>query len=296
MGVVGGKIIFCEGKKASSEHERDSLDYLLLDRVVENLSGDKPTIVPVGGKFNFSLFAQGFFFPDQVDSQKCIVFRDRDFDICPTEDIKLLEIINIRSKVISLSTHRTCVENYLLDANLIHEYWNVKYAEKQENPSSKWGHGESPGIDILTDWIESSAMNLQEYQAIRWALGDLLNMSQARTQLKTTWTGGSGTLPLSFTLDDCRTEARNLINQFRQGVTFVTEEAFESSLLEYHNQFSKSEFWSNKNYLIWFHGKDLQKMMQKQKSHYISLKNFFDWAVTRLDTAFTSIIKHSNST
>ncbi|PSF36053.1 hypothetical protein C7H19_15030 [Aphanothece hegewaldii CCALA 016] len=36
-------------------------------------------------------------------------------------------------------------------------------------------------------------------------------------------------------------------------------------------------------YLIWFHGKDLQKEMQKQKPRYISLPSFFEWAIPKLD-------------
>jgi len=35
--------------------------------------------------------------------------------------------------------------------------------------------------------------------------------------------------------------------------------------------------------MIWFHGKDLQKAMQQQESQYISLKNFFAWAIEQLD-------------
>lgn len=285
MSVISGRIIFCEGKQAS-------LDASLLNRIVENLSSDRLTIVPAGSKFNLSAFAQGFFSPNKVGDQKYIIFRDRDFDICPTEDIKLLEITNKKGNLIAFSTHRTCVENYLIDANLIHNCWNEKYEEKQQNPSSKWGHKESPGVDILEDWIESSARKLQEYQAVRWALGDLLQMSPARTQLKTTWTGGSGALPSSLTIDDCETEAKNLIEQFSQDVAVVTEEAFESSLLKYRRKFSQPEFWTQKNYLIWFHGKDLQKMMQKQENNYISLKkDLFPWAVTQLDiTAYPDLM------
>ncbi|MBE9198738.1 MULTISPECIES: hypothetical protein [unclassified Nodularia (in: cyanobacteria)] len=176
------------------------------------------------------------------------------------------------------------VENYLLDVNLIHSYWVAKYTEKQENPSSKWGHGDSPGIETITAWLETSAKKLQDYQAVRWALADLLQMSAARVQLKTTWTGGSGILPASQTLEDCQTQAMRMIMQFRQAVETVTPESFETSLAKYQNQFNQAEFWQNKQYLIWFNGKDIQKMMQKEEPRYISLnKGFFPWAITQLD-------------
>jgi hypothetical protein len=274
--VSGGKTIFCEGKQTS-------LDYELLNRVVEGIPGDKCTIVPAGSKFTFSIFAEGYFSRNQAVNQKYIVFRDRDFDVNPTENIQLLEIVNSREKVLAFLTHRACVENYLLDANLIHTYWREKYTEKLENPTSKWGHKDSPGVDLISAWIETSARSLQEYQAVRWALGDLLNMSAARKNLKTTWTGESGKLPASLTRQDCQSEALGLINQFRQAVEAVTPDNFEASLVTYQQHFSQEEFWVQKQYLIWFHGKDIQKEMQKQEPNYISLSSFFDWAITQLD-------------
>jgi hypothetical protein len=274
--VSGGKTIFCEGQPTS-------LDYKLLDKLVEGIPGDKCTIVPAGSKFTFSIFAEGYFSGNKVLNQKYIVFRDRDFDVKPTANCQLLQLGNrLGNRAIAL-TYRACVENYLLDANLIHNYWKAKYEEKQENPSSKWGHKDSPGVDTISAWIENSAKNLQAYQAVRWALGGLLNASAAREQLKTTWTGGSGKLPDSLSLQDCKTEALKLINQFRQAVETVTPENLEESLAAYEQQFMQEEFWLQKYYLIWFHGKDIQKQMQRQKPNYISLGSFFDWAITKLD-------------
>ena len=74
-----------------------------------------------------------------------------------------------------------------------------------------------------------------------------------------------------------------LINQFQQAVGTVTYDRFEASLAMYQQQFAQEEFWTQKQYLIWFHGKDIQKAMQQQKSQYISLSAFFDWAFNQLD-------------
>lgn len=274
--VSGGRTIFCEGKQSS-------LDYKLLNRVVEGISGDKCTIVPRGGKFSSTIFAQGYFFPDEVVNQQYIVFCDRDFDTKPTENIRLLELVTSRNKVFAYLTHRTCVENYLLDTNLIHTYWTAKYIEKLDNPTSRWAHGNSPGIEAISTWIETSARNLQFYQAVRWAMGDLLRMSTAREQLKTTWTGGSGKLPELLDLQSCQNQALELINQFRQAVNSVTLENFEASLNSYQQLFTQEDFWTQKQYLIWFHGKDLKKEMQRHQPNYLSLSSFFDWAVTKLD-------------
>lgn len=276
--VSSNRTIFCEGKQGG-------FDYKLLDRILDNLPGERPTIVPGGSKFTFSVFARGYFFPDEVGSKKYIVFRDRDFDLKPTPNTQLLELKNARDKVVALLTHRTCVENYLLDANLIDNYWRSKYTEKQENPTSKWGHGNSPGVEAITAWIESSAESLKEYQAVRWALGDLLRISGAAVQLRTTWTGGSGKLPSSLTKQECETEAKNLIDRFAKAFAPVTKANFDASLVKYQQQFDRADFLQNQDYLIWFQGKDLQKMMQRQKPNYISLNDFFDWAITRLDIA-----------
>ena len=274
---VARKIIFCEGRQ-------NSLDYRLLSRIVADISGDECTIVPAGSKFTFSVFAQGYFFPDEVTNQQYIIFRDRDFDVKPTPRIQLLTLGN---QSVAL-THRSCIENYLLDANLIHDYWTANYSEKIENPTSKWGHEDSPGLEIIAAWIEASAKNLQFYQAVRWALGDLLSVSAAREQLKTTWTGNSGKLPESLELQYCQNQALELINRFKEAVEAVTPENFESSLAIYLEKFGTEEFWANRDYLIWFHGKDIQKEMQRQQPTYPSLKKpkgggFFEWAIDRID-------------
>jgi len=274
--VSGGRTIFCEGKQSS-------LDYKLLTKIVDGISGDKPTIIPAGNKFTFSIFAQGYFHPNEVESQRYIVFRDRDFDVKPTPNIELLQLSNrLGNRSIAL-THRSCVENYLLNTDLIHTYWAAKYTEKIEYPTSKWAHGDSPGRETIAEWIESSARNLQFYQAVRWALADLLSMSAARAQLKTTWTGGSGKLPESLDLQSCQNRALELVHQFREAVDSVTRENFEASLNSYQQHFIQEDFWTQKQYLIWFHGKDLIKEMHRQKPNYISLYEFLNWAIDRLD-------------
>ena len=271
MSVISGKIVFCEGGPTS-------LDAQLLNRILKDVSGEKAAIVGSGGKFTFPVFAAGYFAQRGGPNRRYLVFRDRDFDRCPaTENAKLLEFGRM------FLTHRACIENYLLDAHLMHRYWCEKHQEKLDNPNSKWGHGDSPGVETLTAWINEGARNVKDYQAVRWALGELLQKDETRTHLKTTWTGESGRLPASLTLDDCRHEAIQLIERFRQAMSIVTVEAFETQLTRYKSQFEQSEFWEQKHYLIWFHGKDVQKAMQRLNSQYISLQEFFKWAVRHID-------------
>jgi hypothetical protein len=269
VSVVSGKFIFCEGKEKS-------YDRALINRILDGIPG--VTIVPSGGKFNFSGFIDGYFnSPSNISHQNYIIFRDRDFDQEPSSNIALIRLGKY------YLTHRACVENYFLDGDLINSYWQEKYQEQQDNPSSKWGHGNSPGIKVISEWIESAARNLAAYQAVRWSLGNLSQNAAGRSQIKTTWTKGSGQLPDSLVLKDCRTEAVQLITQFREVVDDIKTEKFEENLDKYQEQFTQEEFWRQKQYLIWFHGKDIQKQMQKQEPKYISLDHFFAWAIANFE-------------
>lgn len=286
MSVVQDKIIFCEGKP-------DSLDYGLLQTVIGRLSmATPPTIVPAGSKFTFSIFAEGYFSRDIVvgqatpgNQQRYLIFRDRDFDVIPSQTVQLLRLSTQPMRLPMFLTHRATIENYLVDAALIDQYWTAKYQEKVENPSSRWGHKNSPGIPKIAEWIDTSAQMLKDYQSVRWALADLLQTGTARQHLKTTWLKNSGDLPNLLTLQDCQSNARLLINSFRQSLDVVTHQLFEQSVEKYQNYFSQPAFWANREYLIWFHGKDLQKMMQRQQQNYISLDEFFKWAVQAIDVS-----------
>lgn len=119
-------------------------------------------------------------------------------------------------------------------------------------------------------------------------MGDLLAGSAAREQLRTTWTGSSGTLPNSLALEDCRTSALELIEEFRQAVNTITSDNFEKSLHTYQEKLSDANFWNQQQYLVWFHGKDIIKQMQRQENNYPPLKqkkgeDFLDWAIAEID-------------
>ena len=274
--VSSNKVVFCEGKQ-------NSLDYKLLERVLETLPSERTTIVSAGAKFTLAVFAQGFFYPSEIGTQRYLVFRDRDFDVRPTANIQLLQLSNRLGGRFVFLTHRACVENYLIDPILIDSYWQAKYIEKQQNPISRWGHGNSPGVEVISEWIKASARDIQDYQAVRWALGDLLQFSANRSQLKTTWTGKSGKLPNSLDLAFCQTQAIQLITNFIQDVSTVTIDRFEDSLASYQQLFAASEFWRDKQYLIWFNGKDIQKAMQRREPRYIPIESFYNWGISQLD-------------
>lgn len=266
MSVVSGKVVFCEGQTGS-------LDYRLLDILLDGIP-EPPTIVPCGSKFGFPNFASGYFSGNT--NVPWIAFRDRDFDKEPPTEPALLQL---NSRKVFLS-HRTTIENYLLDAVLIHRYWTEKFLQSTKIPSSRWAWGDSPGEAAIREEIETAAREISDYQAVRWALGHLTNVGGARKQLATTWTKNSGNLPQSLKLEACRKEAVELIRRFREAVDQVSEDIFDQRLTEYLIRFRQESFWSEKKYLIWFQGKDIQKAINQRNNHFLQWEAFFDWALS----------------
>lgn len=279
MGVISqGKVIFCEGNE-------NSLDRSVLSAILGSIPSSNCTIVPVGTKFELARFIQGYFRGASQAQVSYLVFRDRDFDAVPTYDSpRLLQLEGREGQNQPWLSYRACIENYLLNSALIHEYWRSEYQRRLEYPSSQWGHGDSPGVEAIQGWIEDSAKQLRDYQAVRWALGDLLRDPRARRQLKTTWTGKSGVLPQSLELTQCKQAAiEQIIEPFCDRANHISLEHFEARVSYYQSQFSDPAFWERQDYLIWFHGKDLIRQMGCDRNHYISLKAFTKWAPEHLD-------------
>jgi hypothetical protein len=265
MSVVSSqaKFLFCEGKP-------DSLDYAILKRLMVNPN----TLIPAGGKRGLGAFIQGRFSNYRENNQPAyIAFRDRDFDAQPPVNIQLIQLFS--NKPVFLS-HRACIENYLLDASLIHAYWT----EGIRGP--RWGYGEPPDLNHIDEWIKQSAKDISDYQAVRWALAQL-KPKERWPEIGTTWTKGSGSLPNSLQLEDCVEQAKQLIATFKDIIIGVGEVQFEQHLNHYRDKFVQTEFWEKEQYLVWFHGKDLKKAMPKNKPGTISLKHFFNWATEHLE-------------
>lgn len=280
MGVISqGKVIFCEGG-------RESLDYRVLSTILGSMRSSNCTIVPIGSKFALAGFIQGYFQGASQAQVSYLVFRDRDFDAIPSSDSpRLLQLEGREGQRQPFLSYRACIENYFLNSDSIHQYWQSKYEEKQEHPTSgQWGHGDSPGVEEIQGWIKDSAKQLQDYQAVRWALGDLLRDPRAMRQLKTTWTGQSGVLPRSLELTQCKQAAiEQIIEPFCGDCSQISIDRFEERVKHYDVKFSDSAFWERQDYLIWFHGKDLIKQMGRDRPRYISLKDFTEEASENLN-------------
>ncbi|MDB9529013.1 hypothetical protein PN498_23675 [Oscillatoria sp. CS-180] len=269
MSVIGqsSKLIFCEGKPKG-------LDERLLQQIAIPANA---VIKPSGGKRTLAVYVQVELekYPQGL-APNYIAFRDRDFDARPSDEVALIRPFNDKKPV--YYTHRACIENYLLNAELIHTYW-----EEQEREALKWRHGASPGVENINDWIESSARDIANYQTIRWALASL-KPGLRWPEVKNTWTKGDGKLPNALDFTSCFDQGKRIVEEFRQQIVNVNLENFDQNVQGYRTLFGDGGFWESKDYLVWFHGKDIQKAMQIKQPNSISLqKSYFDWAISRID-------------
>lgn len=253
-------LIFCEGKT-------DSYDYALLNRL---LTSSGPQVVPVGGKRGFKSFIDGRLSTFNIPPPY-IAFRDRDFDLDPTDTATLLAFPGVQN---IWTTYRACLENYLIDASLIQSFWQ----EKSVGP--KWKHGAAPILEELQNKIELSAREISEYEAVRWALAKL-KPAPRWPEIETTWLVGSGKLPDSFAYPDCLDHAKQLVESYISVTENVTIERLETLSQEYRSRFTSPDFYASSQYLTWFHGKDfLQSVFRKLG---VQLDNYITWSIQHFD-------------
>ena len=257
-------IVFCEGHAGG-------LDPIFISNI---LSPGTAFIRPVGGKYGMRAYIDGYLSGYTTGNEpKYIAFRDRDFDYEPPAKEKLIELGG--EKPIYLS-YCASIENYLIDSSLIRQYW----AERQDAP--KWGHGKAPSINEIEEKIIEAAIEIRDYQAVRWGLARL-KPDDRYPAIGTTWTRGSGHFPSSLKYDDCFSEASQLVKQFEKKTEDINEEHLRQSVEKYHEKFLDDKFMKNKEYISWFHGKDLLYHLCKKISPSFPRKRFSEWAVAHID-------------
>ncbi len=188
-------IVFCEGRPGS-------LDDLFLHHLIPP---GRAFIRPVGGKQAMRAFIEGYLGAYVGAVPRYLGFRDRDFDFEPPPDPQPIRLPGEKPIWVS---YRAAVENYLIDADLIWEYWE----ERKDTPA--WQHGPPLSKDEIESRIHESARALVGYQAVRWALASL-KPGPRWPELRTTWLAGSGRLPPSLAYGDCLEEAHRLVAEFR---------------------------------------------------------------------------------
>jgi hypothetical protein len=258
------KIVFCEGKP-------DSLDYLLLTQI---LPLGSVRIQPVDGKFGLQAYIRGYLatYPDNAQPVY-VAFRDRDFDAEPPETPQL---IPLKEPLLWMS-YRAAVENYLIDADMLHRYW----AERERTP--EWKHGPAPSTDAIEKSIRRSAQELADYQAVRWGLARL-RPGARWPEIRTTWTrDGSGNLPLSLAYDDCLAEASQLASSFQDQIQNIHPDHLQTYANIYRERFHSQGFLDTRGYLVWFHGKDYLVHLCRRLTPDFPRKSYANWAAECVD-------------
>ncbi|MGC1377020.1 MAG: hypothetical protein WA821_12385 [Anaerolineales bacterium] len=258
--------IFCEGKKSNEEKDDYSYDYLLLNGLL-NASG--PQIVPTGGKHGLKSFIDGYL-STYKSTPPYIGFRDRDFDIKPPKDPQLIRLLG--GKPI-WTTYCACIENYVIDPDLIAAGWTKVGADRQV--------GNLPSRDVLQEIIVNSAHEISDYQAVRWSLAGL-KPGDRWPEINTTWLNGSGEIPDKLDFENCIENARGLVDIYLKKTKTVSVEKLENVAESYRKQFSAAEFYDSAHYLVWFHGKDLLKVVCRNLGAQFPYKSYMRWAVENI--------------
>jgi hypothetical protein len=258
------KIVFCEGRPGS-------LDDLLLGRL---MPVGEVLIQPVGGKRGLRTFIDGYLGSYPGSKPKYLGFCDRDFDVEPPKRPELIRLSG--EKPIWLS-HRAAVENYLIDTDLLWQYWT----ERESTPG--WAHGPALSTDEIEDHIRESARELADYQAVRWGLARLKPGSRW-PEIRTTWTrNGSGDLPASLVYDDCLTQACQLATSFQDRIQSVCPGRLQECARACREQFSDGRFLEGRRYLVWFHGKDHLVQLCRRLAPNFPRRHYATWAAEHVD-------------
>jgi hypothetical protein len=256
-------VVFCEGKP-------DSLDYLLLNRL---LPVGRVRIRPVGDKYGLRAFIQGYLATYPPDTQPAyIAFRDRDFDAEPPDVPQLIPL-----KAPAWMTYRASIENYLIDAALLHRYWH----EREQTPA--WRYGPALPVDAIETRIMESAADLTDYQAVRWALARL-KPGACWPEIRTTWTkDGSGDLPPSLIFADCLAQARELVASFQDQLRDIHPSQLQEYADVYRQRFHEQSFREHREYLKWFHGKDHLTRLCHRLAPNFPRKHYEYWAAEHVE-------------
>lgn len=277
--VADTRLIFCEG-------EPDSLDVALLERMAVP---SRVQVVPARGKGSIARFVEGYLRSNRknvVFSSQAIpdyrIFRDRDFDAKPPDQPKLIRPGETDNRGETdtriLLSHRTCIENYFLDGNLFHEFW-----EYCHHNSEKWRFGPSRGSDFFETCIEKAARALLDYQSVRWAL-TALKPSGGWPTLKNFLGARNDDLPTLLQGEACFQKAQELLTSFSNVTQRIDPTQFQEKLDEFLAFFQQAHFWDSKMYKVHFSGKDINTMIQReQSSHIPSLNGYRNWAVKNFD-------------
>ena len=258
----GQTIVFCEGK----------LDSLILHHLV---SDGQVQIQMAGGKRGIRAYIEGRLSGYREGEQpNYLAFLDRDFDVQPQEQPRLTRL---RGEKPLFLCHRGAIENYMIDRDLIRQYWE----EGQRGPA--WAYGPAPFEGEIQACIDESARQLADYQAIRWALASL-KPGPRWPELDTTWTkDGSGDIPSSLAYHNCLAQAAQLVDTFGAQSQGIHQDRLKECAEAYRERFRDERFFHECRYLVWFHGKDHLALLCHELADNFPRAHYAAWATEHID-------------
>lgn len=268
--------IFCEGK---TEEGKQSLDIKILIKFIKS-AYPQITIIPFGGKRSMKAFIDGYIQQKGVVSMDlCIGLRDRDFDFPIPDKSSIISVSEKSEKKqktekMIFATYRTCIENYLLDPNLLCQFViNEKVKGQQKLHAS-----------LTEEWLKDSVRDIKYFTAARHALGKV----QIPVKISTSWTGQSGKLPEKLDSSFCFTEAKNIIQNYLTPLNSVTIENLEKEFDTFSKKFTSPIFYNSDDYLVYANGKDIQtsfsKVFESHTGHsFPSWDKYYDFAIKETD-------------
>lgn len=268
--------VYCEGKQGG-------LDALLMNALLKPtpLDAHRVEIEPIGGKESWSKF-----FDVYAQDNDFVAIGDRDCDKSPQFDADgsaKLQQRRTRSQREYL-TGLPCIENYFLDARLLHAYIEQKPGVK-----------DVPTVDELEANLRVVADELKFYMAVRWGLAELRNTVRELNRLE-------DIKAASVVEADCIDLAYKKIEVWNQHYlahaqsvsTQITTAQFGATYQQHREQFTAQTFFDDRRYLAWFDGKDLMGrwLAKRPRKVTVTMREYCDWAVSRIDfTPFPDLLE-----
>ena len=263
-------IFFCEGDN------KKSLDWQIFDKLFDGVSLTSSTlgIKGMNSKRGRDRYTEGY-----SDAKKSnlsstetpiIVFRDRDFDI----EVPLNGSLFRAAGGKNVTGNRTTVENYLLKPEVFADY--VATTMKGKKPISN----ETEAVVLF----EKAAKKIKAHQAARHALGEILRIGYPGIPSNLTKNNKflvEGQLPTDLTENGCLQNGKLILQNYSSKALHVNESLFETLFQKYLTQFN-DDFFTNRDYLIWFNGKNIAAAINTECQH-LDFKDYYKFALQKLD-------------
>lgn len=235
--IVRDGLFFCEGKDEGWD-----------EQVYQRYCPLGFTVKPVAGKRGMANYVRGVLGEEDPVGKRWVALRDRDLEFEPDPDEEVC--VQRRDKWRIYTTHRTCIENYLIDPRVVRRYWAAMAGRGIS------GFGAPPPLADMQAALRGVAQTLLSSQAFFWAEERL-----RRHYMRQPWH--------KVTLEALRQrpgglaglDGPGLAAQLVAGVPThrepVAEEAARAEVDAFMRRFEDPAFLPADGHLVWFHGKHL---------------------------------------